>query len=70
MFTDDYPKETEKEQKRKLSNGEKQSQSQELREEVENESVGSDIESLLSKIKPRISDCGLSPVHSKRIEGE
>jgi|JI6StandDraft_1071083.scaffolds.fasta_scaffold102728_1 hypothetical protein len=33
---------------------------------VENESVESDGESLLSKIGQRIQDCGLKPVHSNR----
>lgn len=67
VFTCDYPKETEQERKLKQGNEEEQIQNQD-REQIESVETQSR-ESLLSKIKPRINDCGLNPAHSKRIEG-
>ena len=69
VFTEDYPKEIQKEQKKKPGKGESQSQNQEPTERSESETSESDGENLLSKIKPRIQDCGLNQTHSKRIEG-
>ena len=47
---------------------EKQCQNQEHKNGVENELVAKDGESLLCKTEHWINDCGLNPVHSKRIE--
>lgn len=69
VFTEDYPQETQKEQKIKPGKGESQSQNQEQTLGSEIQSLESDGEDLLSKIKPRIQDCGLNQSHSKRIEG-
>lgn len=69
VFTEDYPRETQKEQKIKPGKGKSHSQNQEPVERSESETSESDGESLLSKIKPQIQDCGLNQTHSKRIEG-
>jgi hypothetical protein len=69
VFTEDYPRETQKEQKRKQGKGESQIQNQEQTSGSEIQSLESDGEDLLSKIKTRIQDCGLNQTHSKRIEG-
>ncbi len=67
VFTEDYPRETQKEQKIKPGKGESQSQNQEQTLGFEIQSLESENE--LSTIKPRVQDCGLSQTHSKRIEG-
>ncbi len=61
VFTDDYPKEP-----RKKSSKE---QNQEQQEGSQISTSESDQDSLLSKIKPQVQDCGLNPTQSKRIEG-
>lgn len=67
VFTEDYPRETQKEQKIKPGKGMSQSQSQEQTNGSEIQSLES--ENKLSKIKPRMQDCGLNQVQSERIEG-
>jgi len=71
VCTNDYPSKPEQEWKVEPGNGEKQIQNQdpEKLESVETQLRESDGESLLSKIKSRIQDCRLNPVHSKGIEG-
>ncbi len=52
VLTDDYPGRLEQEQKIKPGKDKEQNQNKEP------------VDSELSKIKPRIQDCGLNPVHS------
>ncbi|MDP3510184.1 MAG: hypothetical protein Q8T09_19590, partial [Candidatus Melainabacteria bacterium] len=66
VFTEDYPQETQKEQKIKPGKGESQSQNQEPTEG--SEIHGRESENDLSMIKPKIRDCGLNQTHSERIE--
>ncbi len=61
VFTDDYPKEPSKEPSKE--------QNQEQQEGSQINTSESEQDSLLSKIKPRVQDCGLNQTHSKRIEG-
>lgn len=71
VFIDDYPGKPEQEREIEPGNGEYQIQNQdpEQLESVEIQLRERDGESLPSKVEPRINDCGLNPVHSKRIEG-
>ncbi|MBP9811516.1 hypothetical protein KBF38_24655 [bacterium] len=66
VFTEDYPRETQKEEKIKRGSGENQSQNKEQKERVESEQIDGEIK--LSKIKPRIQDCGLNSEKSGQIE--
>lgn len=61
VFTDDYPKEPIKEPSKE--------QNQEQPEGSQINTTEGDQESVLSKIKPQVQDCGLNPTQSKRIEG-
>lgn len=61
VFTDDYPKEPNKEPSKE--------QNQEEPEGSQINTTEGDQDSVLSKIKPQVQDCGLNPTHSKRIEG-
>ena len=60
QFTDDYPKEPSKE----LSKEQNEEQSE--GSQINTSESGQD--SLLSKIKPQVQDCGLNSTQSKRIE--
>lgn len=61
VFTDDYPKEPNKDPSK--------GQNQEEPEGSQINTTEGDQDSVLSKIKPQVQDCGLNPTHSKRIEG-
>ena len=65
VFTDDYPKEPSKETSKEPS----KEQNQEEPEGSQINTTEGDQDSLLSKIKPQVQDCGLNPTQSKRIEG-
>ncbi|MBA4027388.1 MAG: hypothetical protein C0473_04010 [Cyanobacteria bacterium DS3.002] len=65
VFTEDYPKEPNKETRKEPS----KEKNQEQPEGSQINTTEGDQDSVLSKIKPQVQDCGLNPTHSKRIEG-
>lgn len=67
MFTEDYPQGIEPEQNIKPSSKEPQNKKQ--LELVESNSNEGERSRELSKIKPRVQDCGLNQSQSNRIEG-
>ncbi len=66
-FTEDYPQGIEPEQNIKPSS--KELQNKEQPKLVESNSNESERSRELSKIKPRVQDCGLNQSQSNRIEG-